>query len=81
MPRCLRDRKRILPALFCLNLITHPLATWVFAEGQLGFWSLELCVIAVEALGLSWVTGSRLASMLGVAVLANAATIALSLLL
>jgi hypothetical protein len=60
--------------------MTHPLATWVFAEGQLGFWPLELCVIVVEALGLSWITGLRPVPMLGVSSLANAATIALSLL-
>jgi len=66
-------RLHALGAVLCLNLVTHPLATWA-TLAEMRVLPMEIAVTVVEAVGyrllMPWSTGRAL----GAAVLANAIT-------
>lgn len=57
---------------------THPLAWWVFRDGLLGWWSVEVAVVLVEA-SIYTVASRRTGAALAASLLANAASAALAL--
>lgn len=72
------SRGALLRVVLAANLFTHPLANWAHAEGFLAFLPLEAAVVAAEAAIYAAVAGLRLPRAAAVALLANAATAALS---
>jgi hypothetical protein len=71
-------RRRGVEAAISLNLLTHASATLAMLHLQVPFGALELAIVAVELLGFYWLVGLRLRSALGLALVANLATIALA---
>ncbi|MCB9914347.1 MAG: hypothetical protein H6828_04235 [Planctomycetes bacterium] len=46
-------RRRVVPALAGLNLVSHPLG-WTALAAGVPWLAVELCVAAFEVLGLAW---------------------------
>jgi hypothetical protein len=75
------SRRAYLRAALLLNLFTHPLANLAFWSWPALFIEIELGVLLLETLGYSLVLGLRVPRALFLAVVANGATVAASLLL
>ena len=71
-------RRQLLVEALILNLTTHPLATSLQAE-VVSFWSVEGLVVVTEAIGFTLLTPLSWGWALGLSLLANGATIGLSL--
>lgn len=72
-------RRSVLAALTCANLVTHPLATLATLHVD-AFAAVEVLVAGAEAAALAAVTRLRTRHAVAVAVVANLATVALSML-
>ena len=77
----IEERRLVASVAFSLNLFSHPLACAAYWQGLASLPTIEVLVIAVEALGYRLVAKLGWGRALKIALLANIPTAALSLLL
>lgn len=64
----------LLSTCVCINLLTHPLATFVYLGTSLSIFPVELAVIVAESIGYRFVGGIPAKSSISLALLTNVAS-------